>query len=933
MEVTNDIVSDDELKFQETKEVLGLSDQDIEDHKGDARAIWEKTYNKYKEANESEYSGRRWFWELVQNAIDALEDENDTIDVTLEIEDSHNGKTAFFTHNGGCFQNGNHIDDIDDFENFIRPGSSKQIGENQKGGRFGTGFLSTHCLSPVINVGGICLTTDGRKYWNEITLDRSEITEEKPLSIRISKLKITKQIIEYKINKRQNNYDIDGKSSASIAYKSPINEKNLNDGLKEIEHSLPYVNAFNPQLQTVTIIDNGFKTIYKNLRKTRVVNNHSIFETLVCKDGFPDNTYFLLLWKEDKFDLAWRISYDSQDRCVFLDERTNYQRDFEDNKSSLFCRYPLIGSGDFKFPIVINSKEFRPEEKRNGINLKEINPINKDLIQLGVESYRNFLISHKSVEKQFNIIDLFVKGGVGTLPEWVDKDWYKDRLDELKEIILEEGQLRVSPDTTISLGTAYIPYLPKDEYNEDILLRFFKLVKKFLPNQTPIEGEYLNWYNRIDFSILPSLKYDLKNLLNDIEKIGDLDTLSKHVDKPIEWLRDAILLIIEIDKDLLDHHSVISNQQGSFKQKNEDIFFNNGIELRKSDDSRGVLLDSYSLILNSEFEVFLLHEDFEDIQNILPQEKSRDQKYLIKTIDDAIEESEDRKDSKFIKALQLLFNWLDNQEDPELIKAFSYLSTHKPDLYFHTFSDDERDLAFTIVQSDKLESLSRLVSSNLSNEDINSMIEIEKSGIRMDQMSELAKLSKSAGIDKVLKSAKELAQENEERIFKQKIGEQVENILNDLFEKEFPNLRAKLERTIDYDIIIFNKEHSDRKYFIELKSIMEGNTEPIKMGIHQARKAKNNPNNYALLMIRRPQESNITEEYLRNSIICDYQIGKDVVSEVDKSKTVDEIVKSMDSIKLEIKDPTMKVHIRQDYIDQIGKDFEELKMKIYEAIK
>lgn len=922
----------DELEFLRVKDELGLSDQEVEDHKGDARAIWEKTYHKFKEANESEYSGRRWFWELVQNAIDSLDSLDNTVDVEVRINESDGIKTIEFSHNGGIFKNGEHIDDIDDFENFIRPGSSKPIGENEKGGRFGTGFLSTHCLSPKIKVSGICVTSEGKKYWNETVLDRSEITKEDSLSVRISKLKITKQLVDYKKNKRQTDFDVNNKPSACITYLSPIDEDSLNDGLQELEQSLPYVNAFNPQLESVKIIENENVKHYTNLRKTQDINGNSIYGTKLEMSGQLDTFKYIIRKEEDRFDLAWAVNLSENGALSFCDERIAYTDIFDDNKSSIFCRYPLVGSGDFKFPVILNSKEFRPEEKRNGINLKEENPTNKEILDLAIKAYKEFLIENNNTEHQFNIVDIFIKSGVDSLPSWVDKIWYREVLNNLKDTILKNAQIRVDSKNTVHLGQGKITYLSREDFKDEDRKKLHVLVKQLHPSITPIESEYILWFERIDFSDIPSLKYDHNNLLSDIEEFRTLKALSESIPDSITWLKNVISLILELDEDLLEKYAVIPNQQGYFKKRNNDLFYNDSIELRNEYEERGLLLNCHHLILDSEFEDFLLHEDFEEIQDILSKEKRKTEKELIRVIDDAIEEAEDRRSSKFVKALQLLFKWLDSHEDEELIKEFRFLSKNKPDLYFNTFTDYERDLAFTIAQSGKLDSLSKLAESSLTNDDINSIVSISNSGIDMNKMSELANLSMTAGIDKILETAKDLAREEEERIFKQKIGESVEEILNKLFEREFPYYKAELKREKEYDILIRNINKPINCYYIELKSIKEGNSDPIKMGIHQARMAKANPDNYALLFIRRP-DSTITEQYFRDNVICDYQIGKDVIVEVDKSNLVDEIVQSMDSIKLEIKDPSMKVHINQGYVDGLGKDFEKLKLKIHEAIK
>src|SRR5690606_28498019 len=309
---------------------------------------------------------------------------------------------------------------------------------------------------------------------------------------------------------------------------------------------------------------------------------------------------------------------------------------------------------------------------------------------------------------------------------------------------------------------------------------------------------------------------------------------------------------------------------------------------------------------------------------------------LAKEIDDSFSEyHSDKQAPKFLKALRLTFQWAKQSGRPEseLKELFKWFASHRPQLFLEKIDDDDRDEAYSIAQSGKLDALSKLAESSLTNLDINSMLAIGKSGIDIAKMSEIASLSKEVGADAIIESAKDLVEEKRELLFKKEVGESVEEILNRIFEREFPDYVASLERTKEYDLVITNKLKLKNRYYIELKSIKANNSESIKMGIHQARKAREFPDNYALLLIRRPTQGNLTEEYLRANILCDYQIGKDVIREVEKADAVDAIVKSLDSIKLEIKDPTMKVQIRQQYIEKLGKTFDELKTKIHEAIR
>jgi len=86
----------------------------------------------------------RWAWELLQNAKDSVSESLDKkISVKIVFDKDH----VKFIHNGNCFNER-------DIRGLINQISSKETEENEstrKVGKFGTGFLTTHLLSRIVN--------------------------------------------------------------------------------------------------------------------------------------------------------------------------------------------------------------------------------------------------------------------------------------------------------------------------------------------------------------------------------------------------------------------------------------------------------------------------------------------------------------------------------------------------------------------------------------------------------------------------------------------------------------------------------------------------------------------------------------------------------------------------------------------------------------
>ena len=95
----------------------------------------------------NENSAKRWIWELCQNAKDVC---NSTGKVKISINYDEMQRKVFFRHNGKAFS-------MDNILSLINQASSKDRndGRERKSGKFGTGFITTHLLSEVVNISGL----------------------------------------------------------------------------------------------------------------------------------------------------------------------------------------------------------------------------------------------------------------------------------------------------------------------------------------------------------------------------------------------------------------------------------------------------------------------------------------------------------------------------------------------------------------------------------------------------------------------------------------------------------------------------------------------------------------------------------------------------------------------------------------------------------
>lgn len=105
----------------------------------------------------------RWVWELLQNARDASVDSGAKLVTCIERIDDK----LVFKHNGENFS-------LEEIAHLIHHGSTK-IESEETLGQYGSGFLTTHLLSPEINVSG--WIKDGRYFDFRMRRELSSVSD------------------------------------------------------------------------------------------------------------------------------------------------------------------------------------------------------------------------------------------------------------------------------------------------------------------------------------------------------------------------------------------------------------------------------------------------------------------------------------------------------------------------------------------------------------------------------------------------------------------------------------------------------------------------------------------------------------------------------------------------------------------------------------
>lgn len=323
-----------------------------------------------------EVQARRWPTELLQNARDlAFSDE--PVRVQFELTDD----CVYFRHSGKPFS-------VRDILSIINQVSSKKPGEGI--GQFGTGFMSTFQLSMQVTVRSY-LKDEGEPYKRfEVCLDRSGTTHEaisQAISQALDSLRMVDRTPdEATFDRSQLNtefcYHLTQKQSKKIA----------RIGMEDLRRTLIYTMLFSEQIGQVEL-----------LFHTADFHQEFVFRRGTAKEISPtverqeilvgDEIHTCFLTKQDDFMLAaeWNQA------TGYLPLRSDAPR--------LYIDFPLVGSENFPFPVVINSRALRPNEPRSGISLVEHEQsldaaTNRRLIDKAVAVYAVFFAELRRMDQR-----------------------------------------------------------------------------------------------------------------------------------------------------------------------------------------------------------------------------------------------------------------------------------------------------------------------------------------------------------------------------------------------------------------------------------------------------------------------------------------------------------------------------------------------------
>ncbi|CAA9197673.1 sacsin N-terminal ATP-binding-like domain-containing protein [Flavobacterium sp. NPDC079362] len=603
----------------------------------------------------------RWAWELLQNAKDSVAETGRKVSVQVVYDHDR----IEFLHNGNHFTE-------KDIRGLINQISSKEVDEGEvsaRTGRFGTGFLTTHLLSKEVYIKGIVETGGGDLFKFGFPLNRNGRTT----TVLIPKIEDAWKGFHASTeeNEIEEYYEEEFNTSFIYTLESDEQKDIAQIGVDEFITLIPYVLSFIPEIYSVEIID--------NVRDESIVFKNEI----EIDDGFKKITKI----QNGKVTIV-RLLY-ATNGTISIAVRVRKKGDvFEilslNDVPKLFCDFPLIGTENFHFPIVVNSFDFNPQTERDGIWLMGENDPevieNKDLLKQALVLYKELInnIELKSFKNVFNIAKTKLPS---TDEKYFDSDWYTNVIQtSLRKFLLAKSIVELEGGINGKLNELWFP---SKSYKKETKEKLWQYTSDLFPQVVCKKDNLHDWIEIIWDDIS---KITFAELVGDIAKFKSISKLSEsfenNEDQTFKWLNEVGSFIIndEVNITLLEKNAIIPNENGDF-------LINSQLFINKINDPQ--LIEILQL-LGEDWNDILLHHNVQ-FGRYNVKKKSEIAAKINEKLKNISPENQN-----FIKAISLLSEWFDNNQD-EGKELFSETYRKRAELFMNTIKD--KDSLYKVMRS------------------------------------------------------------------------------------------------------------------------------------------------------------------------------------------------------------------------------------------
>ena len=577
----------------------------------------------------------RWIWELLQNARDTSSDNGNRLVASIKYGQGE----LVFRHNGAKFK-------IKEIAHLIYHGSTK-FEDEETIGQYGSGFLTTHLLSPTIDVFG--QLEDGKFF--KFCLTR-EIRSVKKLS----------ELMDRAWENFNDSQSETLPSDFTTQFRYPVAGDAVDavaEGIEMLKRCAPFVIVFNQEFSEINITTSDEKISFRLVEPPHLQEDGLQEFTVEESESGTLTTYILA--KGEKTSVVVPLSTDDGHTCLPVE-----------SVPRLFLGFPLVGTENFSFPAIINSFEFTPTEDRDGVYIAQSdNEENKKNQQIIIEACK-LLTNVLQFAAESRWRNTYVLANVPSIQKqsWLNTDWLQNSIKEQfiekirqTPIVLNKDEAAIAPEKA---------WLPVAETSDSIkalwnLLNEWQEGYEILPRR----NEAVGWWNVLNkWAILSECQASSFNESIDGQKLAlIIDENCSNIEDLQNMLRDNISAVEWL------------NQLHNFLKKNK--LSEEVREYRIVLDQDGRLDQVGNLYQDQD-----ISEKLKDIAELLGwkiRQKLRDNRlsslseeigagtwksrYVVQQLIEKLQEREEL-DDNFAETSVNIFAWIVNQKDWNLLRDF-----------------------------------------------------------------------------------------------------------------------------------------------------------------------------------------------------------------------------------------------------------------------
>lgn len=503
---------------------------------------------------------KRWIWELIQNAKDtiALDPNRDEINVRIEID----GDCVKFKHDGAPFTAKAR------YGLLYKYSGGK---ENQEStGRFGTGFLTTHCLSKIV-------TIESNMYSNkdctelcgfEVTMYRDGLISSELIE-GLRKMRASEKFFKQTFDWTTFTYHINSDSGRTA----------VKLGVENFHENIAPTMLFCKELSSIELNDNGSVTKIKKLPQVCLSENIYLAEYEIESPGSTYKRRFLLshyigLSKElsERYRKERKLRLDV---AIEIDENNNIVNHI--GETSHYCVLPLVGIEDqLSEPIIVNSPDFEPDSERQSLMLsgqfwnEEKNVItetgiNQKIYEQVFPLYEK-LVTFLSEQKYGRLYYLAYGLDKAKSHKNLDKEWYVPNVIHKYRDILQKYDVVKSYDGGIYKKLSDCIFVKETTLENESSV--YSLLESLYPSK--IVADNHEWSI---FLWKSGLKlWSTEDLCADIESKENWDSINLvNTTLPV-WYNKFLQYVYNFDVRYLTKYAVLPNMNGKFLKKDTENF-------------------------------------------------------------------------------------------------------------------------------------------------------------------------------------------------------------------------------------------------------------------------------------------------------------------------------------------------------------------------